>query len=476
MALDTLRKMQAGGMYDHVAGGFHRYATDDKWLTPHFEKMLYDNALLALAYLDGLQVSGEADMERVVRETLDYVIAEMTSPEGGFHSATDADSIGPSGQREEGYYFTWTPDELAAALPEERARVIMAYYAVTPRGNFEHGRTILSTPRSRADVAASLSLEPAALDAHIEAARAALAKARDRRPRPIRDDKIQTSWNGLMIAAMARAGRVLDEPRYRRAASRAAAMLEEKLTVGGRLHHSYMAGRAATVAFAEDHAFLAVGLIELFQATQEPRWLERAVALMDQLELHHQNSSSGGYFRSASDAEKLLAREMETHDGAIPSAGSWALMGQLALWTLTTDDRWRVRAETTMRGYAGVLSERPWALDEMMLAVDYYTDSPKEIVLVAPAGSDESALAPMQRAMQARFVPNHVMVVAKREADGVARGLAALVPWAVDKPTKGADVTAYVCERGACDLPTTDPAVFAKQIAKVVPYSSSQPE
>jgi hypothetical protein len=279
-----------------------------------------------------------------------------------------------------------------------------------------------------------------------------------------------------MIAAMARAGRVLNEPRYRRAASRAAEMMEEKLTVGGRLHHSYMGGRAATVAFAEDHAFLGLGLIELFQATQEPRWLERAVALMDQLELHHQNSSTGGYFRSASDAEKLLAREMETHDGAIPSAGSWALMAQLALSTLTTDDRWRVRAETSMRGYAGVLSERPWALDEMMLAVDYYTDSPKEIVLVAPASSDESALAPMQRAMQARFVPNHVMVVAKREADSVAGGLAALVPWAVDKPTKADAVTAYVCERGACDLPTTDPAVFAKQIAKVVPYSSSQPE
>jgi uncharacterized protein YyaL (SSP411 family) len=469
MALYSLRKMQAGGMYDHVAGGFHRYSTDARWLVPHFEKMLYDNALLANAYLEGAQVSGDADLARVAREILDYVAREMTSTEGGYYSATDADSIGPKGHREEGYYFTWTPAELDALLPAEQAKLVKSYYAVTDAGNFEH-RNILFTPKSRDDVAKALKLDRQSFDQSLEEARATLLKERNKRPKPIRDDKIQVSWNGLMISAMARGARVLGNKRYRDNATRAAKHLVAKLVVNGRLHHSYKSGQTTTTAFAEDYAFLSAGLIDLFEATSEVRWLAQAVEMMNQLEKHHGNKAQGGYFRTADDAEKLLAREVETRDGAVPSAGSLALMNQLRLWSLTTDDLWRKRAETTMRAYAAVLEQRPHALDEMMLAVDFYADSPKEIVLVTPDGMspDDEALRPLLEVTRTSFVPNHVFVVTSRQNAG--KKLSKLVPWAKDKPPKDDKPTAYVCERGACDLPTTDPAVFRKQINDHQPY------
>ncbi len=469
MALDSLRKMQAGGIYDHVAGGFHRYSVDARWLVPHFEKMLYDNALLAMAYLEGFQLSSDGDLARVAREILDYVLREMTSSEGGYYSATDADSIGPEGHREEGYYFTWTPAELTAALSPEQAELVRRYYGVSEVGNFEH-RNILFTPKSRDQVALELNLSRESFDQTLQEARAALLKERNRRAKPIRDDKIQVSWNGLMISAMARGARVLDDPRYRDSAIQAAQQLAGKLIVNGRLHHSYKNGRTTTTAFAEDYAFLSAGLIDLFEATSDLRWLDQAVELMNQLETHHGNKAGGGYFRTADDAEKLLAREVETTDGAVPSASSLALMNHLRLQALTTDDRWRQRAEATLRAYATVLERRPYGLDEMMLAVDFYADSPKEIALITPDGMapTDEALTPLLAVLRSSFVPNHVFLITSREAAGGP--LSKRVPWAKDKPTKGGKPTAYVCERGSCDLPTSDPAVFRKQINNHQPY------
>ncbi len=474
MAFDTLRKMQAGGMYDHAGGGFHRYSVDKRWLVPHFEKMLYDNALLAMAYLEGFQAASEQDMARVARETLDYIDREMTAPTGGYYSATDADSLTPDGHREEGYYFTWTPQELDTVLGPEQGKIIRAYYDVSPRGNFE-GRNILNTPRSRGDVAEKLGIELAELDTAIAAAAPKLRAARDKRPKPIRDEKIQVSWSGLMISAMARGARVLKEVRYRRNAEKAARFLLRELMRDGRLQHSYKDGKTTGPAFAEDYAFFAAGLIDLFEATQDPEWLGAAVSMMDLLEEHHRAGNTGGFFRTGNDHEKLLAREMETRDGAIPSAGSIAVMNELRLWTLTTDDAWRKRAERTLRGYASVLKNQPWALDEMMLAVDYYTDSPKEVVLSLPEGMapDSEEADAMLRVMRNEFVPNHVFVVASKSRIQ-AGGLPKLVPWAKDKPAKKDKPTAYVCELGACDLPTADPKVFAKQVNKRTPYDAKR--
>jgi hypothetical protein len=468
MALHSLRAMQAGGIYDHVGGGFHRYTVDERWLVPHFEKMLYDNALLALAYLEGYQASSDGELLRVAREVLDYVAREMTAPGGGYYSATDADSLAPTGKREEGYFFTWTPAEIDAALGPARGKLVRGYYGVSDAGNFE-GRNILFTPAARAEAGKSLGVSAEELESALAEGLPLLRQARAARPAPLRDDKIQVSWNGLMIATMARGGRVLGEARYTQSAASAARLLLDKTMVGGRLRHSFLEGRASATGFAEDHAFFAAGLVELFQATQEAQWLEAALSLMNLLEEHH-GADAGGYFRTGDDHEQLLAREIEMRDGALPSAGSVAAMTQLYLWTLTGEEKWRKRAERTMRAVATTLRERPWTLDEMMIAIDYSTDSPKEVMLSLPdgVGLDDAGAVALLEVLRRRFVPNHVLVVA---TPATLPALGKLVPWAKDKPPKGGEPTVYVCELGACDLPTTDPAVFAKQLARLVPYS-----
>jgi uncharacterized protein YyaL (SSP411 family) len=471
MALHALRAMQAGGIYDHVAGGFHRYAVDDRWLVPHFEKMLYDQALIALAYLEGFQASKDAELERVAREILDYVDREMTTPLGGYYSATDADSLAPNGKREEGYYFTWTPAEIDAALGPARGKILRGYYGVSDAGNFE-GRNILFTAAPRAEAAKSLGVTLGELDSALGDGLPLLRTAREARPRPLRDDKLQVSWNGLMIAAMARGARVLGEPRYRQSAEKAARLVLDKMMPSGRLRHSFLDGRPSATGFAEDHAFLGAGLVELFQATQEPRWLDAALSVMNLLEEHHK-AESGGYYRTSDDHEQLLAREIESRDGALPSAGSVAAMTQLYLWTLTGQDAWRKRAERTMRAVATTVAESPWMLDEMMLAVDYSTDSPKEVMLALPdgVGREDRAAVKLLEVLRGRFVPNSVLVVTET---GTRQAIGQLVPWAADKPPKKGEPTVYVCELGACELPTTDPAVFAKQLGRLVPYAPAK--
>ncbi len=468
MAVATLHKMAEGGMYDHVGGGFHRYSTDPRWLVPHFEKMLYDNALLTLAYVEAFQLTKEPDFERVARETLDYVAREMTAPDGGFYSATDADSLTPSGHREEGYYFTWTPAELTALLGPERTRIISAYYAVTAAGNFER-RNIFWTPRPREDVAKELGITVAELRSTVAEALPLLHRERNKRPAPLRDDKIQVSWNGLMISAFARAALVFDSERYRDVAHRAASFLLAKLRPGGRLQHSYNVGRATGPAFLEDYAFFSAALLDLFELSSEHSWLENAVSMMNELEKHHADASNGGYFLTANDAEKLIAREKPGHDGAVPSGNSVAALNHLRLSELTTEDKWRVRAETTLRAFARTLNAQPYALDEMLLAVDFQTDVPKEVVIVLPDDSkreDAPGAAELLAVLRATFLPSRVLVVASERA--LEKKLGKLVPWAADKPAKDGKARAYVCERGSCELPTSDPKVFRKQLTEQV--------
>ena len=280
---------------------------------------------LAVAYLEGYQASGDADLARVARETLDYVARDMTAPGGGFYSATDADSRAPGGRQEEGYYFTWTPAEVEAAVGAERARVVDAYFDVTPAGNF-HGRSILHTAQSRDAVAASLGSTRHQLDATLAEAIPLLRAARDKRAPPFRDEKIQASWNGLMIGAFARGARVLDEPRYQEIATRAARFLLDKLRPGGRLHHSFYDGHVGPVAFLDDQAFLASGLLDLFELTSDTRWLDAAISLMSELETRFADGAHGGYFQTPADAERLLARDKPAYDGPTPSGNSVALM------------------------------------------------------------------------------------------------------------------------------------------------------
>ncbi|HVV50139.1 MAG TPA: thioredoxin domain-containing protein, partial [Polyangia bacterium] len=329
MATLTLEKMAAGGINDQIGGGFHRYSTDERWLVPHFEKMLYDNALLAVAYLEAHQATGRADFARIARETVDYVLAEMTAPSGAFYSATDADSDGA-----EGKFFIWSEPEIRAALgPGPVADRFVRYYGVTPAGNFE-GRNILFVPKPDEQERAALV-----------AARAKLYAIRARRIPPARDDKILAAWNGLMISALAQAGRILGEPRYTAAAARAAEFLLSTVRPGGALARSFEGGRLGPPGFLEDYAFLAACLFDLFEASFDPRWLREALALCADTERLFGDPAFGGWFTTSVKHETLLAREKPSYDGAIPSGTSVAILNALRAAAFTGDDHWRAGAD-----------------------------------------------------------------------------------------------------------------------------------
>ena len=461
--------MAAGGMRDQVGGGFHRYSTDPQWIVPHFEQMLYDNALLVPAYLEAYQVTGREDLAEVARDILRYVKRDMTAPDGAFYSATDADSPGPDGEREEGLFFTWTPDEIAAALDGEQARAVVAYFGVTDDGNFE-GRTILHTPRPLADVAAELGVADGVLRRTVDAARERLYESRAGRQPPLRDEKILTAWNGLMISALAQAALVLDEPAYAERAGRAADYLLTTLRQDDRLLRAALAGEAQQTAYLDDYAFLIAGLLDLYEATGALRWLEDATVLDAILERDYEDAPGGGFFRTAAGQASLLTREKPTYDAAEPSGNSVAVHNLLRLHELTTDDRYRVRAERAFEAFGAVLAESPASVSEMLLAVDYQLDTPKEIVLVVPSGRDEAA--PFLAELRGRFLPNRILTVVAEGAE--LERHARVIPLLDGKTAREGRATAYVCENRICDLPTTDPAVFATQIATVHPLAPPQ--
>jgi len=457
MAAQTLEKMAGGGVYDHVGGGFHRYSTDERWLIPHFEKMLYDNALLAMAYLEGYQATGRADFVRVAREILRYVERDMTSPEGAFYSASDADSLAPNGEREEGSFFTWTPDAIRAALGGERARVVVAYYGVTAGGNFE-GRSILHVPRVLADVARSLGLAPERVRALVEESKDALYLARGKRPHPLRDEKILAAWNGLMIGAHARAALVLADERYAQRATRAAEFVLTRMRRDGRLFRSYKDGKARHDAYLDDYAFLIAGLLDIYEATGESRWLQEALSLDATLEKLFEDEQHGGYFMTSKDHESLLAREKPAYDGAEPSGNSVQALNLLRLHELTTQDRYRVRAERLLRAFGARLTEAPAALSEMLLAADFHLDTPKEVVIVAPTSRKDAE--PLLAKLRSTFLPNRVLAVAVQGGD--IAGQSRLVPLLQGKAVREGRATGYVCEERVCRLPTSNPEVFAR--------------
>jgi uncharacterized protein YyaL (SSP411 family) len=442
MATATLERMAAGGIHDQLGGGFHRYATDARWLVPHFEKMLYDNALLALAYAEAWQVTGRAEFARVLRTTLDYLLREMTAPEGGLYSATDADSEG-----EEGRFFVWSEAEIRALLGAG-ADPFCAFYGVTAAGNFE-GRNVLHVPRP----------DEAEWEA-LAAPREQLRLAREARAHPLCDDKILAAWNGLAISALAFGGRVLDEPRYVAAAERAADFVLGAMRVDGRLQRSLREGRCSGPGFLEDDAFVTAGLLDLYEATFDPARLWAALELAAGTEMLFADRERGGWYRSAPDRERLLAREKPGADGAEPSGASVAVANAVRLHAFTGEDRWRQIAERALRAHAPTIVEQPAALHDMLLALDGFVGRVPEVVLVWPSGTDPAALlAPLRR----RFLPHRALLGAAEGA--VLDTLARVTPLAADKRAVDGRPTAYVCERGTCALPTADPAVLEVQLS-----------
>ena len=462
MAAETLRKMAAGGIYDQIGGGLHRYSTDTRWRVPHFEKMLYDNALAVVAYLEVYQAASDATFANVARDILRYLERDMQSPGGAFYSATDADSKTPVGETEEGWFFTWTPDELLEVLGEERSGIVGSYYGVTTGGNFE-GRNVLHVERTIAEVAEELGITAARVQAVVDESHDLLYAFRRVRPAPFRDEKILTSWNALTISAFAQASLVLGEPAYADVAARAADFVLEHLRVDGRLLRSYNAGAARHAGYLDDHAFLIAALLDLYEATSDLRWLREATAIDGLIERHFEDLEFGGFFMTADDAESLLAREKPASDGAEPSGSSVHILNLLRLHEFTTDDLYRQRVERALRSYSDRLEAVPASLADMLVALDFHLDMPKEIVIVT-AGPREQA-EPLLARLRRAFVPNRIVVVV-REGD---QAQAALIPLVEGKTARDGMPTAYVCQQGICKLPTTDPDVFAEQIGVVEP-------
>ena len=463
IAVTTLNQMASGGIHDHVGGGFHRYSTDEKWLVPHFEKMLYDNALLTLAYLDAYQVTGEDHFADVVIDILDYVGRDMMSPTGAFYSATDADSQTPGGHQEEGYFYTWTPRELEESLGKERADIIRKYFAVSPQGNFE-GRSILHTPYTSTEVAKQLDLTEEYVRAVIEESKVNLYRARSRRPLPFRDQKILTAWNALMISAYTRASFVLSNQEYLDSAVSAANFLLTHLFINDVLFRVYNEGKHKYEAYLDDYAFLTAALLDLYEVTHDTLWLERAIDVDSFLEQRYEDKTNGGYYMTGHDHQPLIAREKPSHDGALPSGNSVAILNLLRLYEVTSRDGYRRRADEALRSFSGILETNPLALSEMLLAVDYYLDSPKEIIIVRAAGGDDEAES-LVAELRKRFLPNKIVIAA---TEGPSLQLhAKLVPLLEFKVARDGKSTAYVCEQGLCKLPTSDPQVFASQIMRI---------
>ncbi|NRA09079.1 MAG: thioredoxin domain-containing protein [Myxococcales bacterium] len=454
----SLEGMAQGGIRDHLGGGFHRYSTDERWLVPHFEKMLYDQALIANAYLEAWQATGREDFAAVTREILDYLIRDMQAPQGAFYSATDADSAGPDGEPEEGRFFTWSPTEVDALLGPEHGALVRAWYGISEAGDYE-GRSVLHTWESMDAVAKRFELAPKEMQARVEEGRRRLLASRGERPAPLRDDKLLVAWNGLAISAFARAGFAFDSDAYVAAARRAADFVLREMRVDGRLRRVWLQGQASGPAFLSDYAFLIAGLLDLYQADPDPRWLREALALQAYLDAHYA-APGGGYYRVAKEGESLLARERPARDGALPSGNSVAALSLLRMAAFTGQERYHEQALALLSALNEQLTRAPINVSELLLALDFALDTPKEILVVLGAEDDGDALLGVLRTAH---VPNAVISVV-REGDQLDAQVP-LVPLLRYKKARDGKATAYVCENRVCRRPTSDPTLFASQLA-----------
>jgi len=454
MAEKTLQAMRRGGIYDHIGFGFHRYATDEGWLVPHFEKMLYDQALLTIAYLEAYQATGKEEYAATAREILAYVLRDMTAPEGGFYSAEDADSEGV-----EGKFYLWSERELREVLAESDADLVVKAFNVEATGNFHEestgqrtGSNILHLTRPLSELAVELGIEEPALRDRLEAARQKLFAHRQGRVHPHKDDKILTDWNGLMIAALARAAQVFDDPRYVEAANRSADFVLSRMrTTQGRLIHRYRDAQAALPAHVDDYAFMVWGLIELYETTFEPHRLRTAVELTGTLIEHFWDEEGGGFYFTADDGEALLVRQKEIYDGAVPSGNSVAMWNLLRLGRLTGNADLERRASTLCRAFSKIVRQLAGAYTQLMVAVDFAVGPAHEVVIAGRPGAEDTRA--MLRALHRRFLPNAVVLF--RPTDHSAPQIVQLAGFLEHHTSIDGKATAYVCANHSCNRPTT---------------------
>ncbi len=476
MAAHTLQAMAGGGMRDHLGGGFHRYSVDAAWRVPHFEKMLYDQAQLALAYLEAAQIRPDAGFAEVAEETLQYVARDLSDARGGFFSAEDADSLPPEavGQPDaharEGAFYLWGLEEIEAIAGPD-APVIRDRFGILPGGNApadpqdEFGtKNLLYLARNVAAIAQSHGLSESEVSARIARVTRAMLAARNRRPRPHLDNKVLTGWNGLMIAAFARASRVLASPEHLARAERAATFLRDTMwtSESRRLLRRYCDGEAGIDAYAEDYASLVFGLLELFQASGAARWLEWALDLQARMDDLFWDESGGGWFGTTGNDPSVILRIKEDSDGAEPSASSLAVSNLLTIAQLTGEDRWRPRIGATLGAQQGVLTRSPRSAPMMLANLAAYHHGLRQIVLVG-RGDDQSMRA--MRGVLARTYTPFSVIVPVAPGDG-QRDLARLIPSIGSLTAQEGRATAYVCRGFVCDEPTTDVEVFTKQLGR----------
>ena len=446
MATVTLDRMASGGMYDQLGGGFHRYSVDHRWLVPHFEKMLYDNALLAAVYLDAYRVTGKPFYRRVARETLDYVLRVMTDEGGAFHSAQDADSEG-----EEGKYYVWSPEEIEKVLGEKDAGLLIRYYGVTEDGNFE-GRNILHLPASIEEFVRKEGLKLDEFRRGLDGMKQKLLAARDRRVPPGKDDKVLTDWNGLMISAMARGYQVLGDEKYHAAAERAADFIFTRMRPKGRLLHTYRAGRSHIDAYLDDYAFMLQASIDLYEATFDVRWIDHANSLLREMTDKLWDEGSGGFFSTPKGKADLLVRGKDAHDSALPAGNAIAAHALLRLARLTDDQDYLAKAEKTLSLFLSHAARAPRGFARLLSAVDFRVGPSREIVI--SGGAKDARTARLLAAVRGRYLPNAVVALIDPRSASAGAAVKALPLLESRLPVDGKPA-AYVCENYACKAPVT---------------------
>jgi len=461
MVEQTLDAMRLGGIYDHVGYGFHRYSTDSEWLVPHFEKMLYDQATLASAYTEAFLATGNQKYQRTARETLSYVLRDMTAPEGGFYSAEDADSEG-----EEGLFYLWTLDEIREVLGDKRADFIIDLFHMSSEGNYldeatqqPNGSNIPHLREPHGAAPARLGMSPEDFEKQLDSARADLFKAREQRIHPLKDDKILADWNGLMAAAMARAGRAFGEPEYLDAAGAAVEfVLASMRSDNGRLMHRYREGSVSVTAFLDDYVFLISACLELYAATLDETHLDRALSLQREADERFWDDENGGYFFTADDAEQLLVRQKEVYDGAIPSGNSVAMANLVLLGELTGDTAYTKRADAVASAFSADVKRMPSAHTHFVNALQHAAGPSIEIVIAGdPADQHTKALISEVRS---HYLPQAVLLIVPDGEKGAK--IRELAPFTENYASIEGRAAAYVCRNYECKLPTSNPEELEK--------------
>ena len=455
MVEKTLQAMRYGGIYDQVGFGFHRYSTDRQWLVPHFEKMLYDQALISMAYIEAFQATGKEEYAQSANEIFDYVLRDMTAPDGGFYSAEDADSEG-----EEGKFYLWTYAEITQILTPDEADLSTKVFNIRQNGNFadetpgsQLGRNILHLTKPLKEIASELNVLELELREHLESIRRKLFAYRNKRIHPNKDDKILTDWNGLMAAALAMGARVLIEPRYTASAEQSIGFIFDKMfSTEGQLLHRYRDGEAALPAHLDDYAFLIQAMLELFETTFDVDYLKKALKLNEYLLKHFWDDKNGGFYFTADDGEHLLIRQKEIYDGAVPSGNSIAMLNLLRLARMTANYDLEQKASKIGRAFFDKVRKSASAYTQLMIAVDFAVGPSYEVVIAGDPQAGDTGK--MLRTVQQEFIPNKVVIFVPAGSD--SSDIKHIAPFTRNQSTIEGKATAYVCVNYTCKLPTTN--------------------